>query len=225
MLELTDFGKLLQQSTDKHLEDENYKSLEAENILLKQQIEELKQKLEEVKEISFKEGYQKATQELTELYEKQKQEFYQHLESEFESKLKQSLESYSESLNKISLAINDSLKQILDKINELITDSLEDILNFILLNYHDPKALKESISSLIEELEPYKLMRIKVGSHQLEEILKKSLPNVEIIYDETLELNDFRVEFEFIKVENNTKEKLQLVKDEIKREIKKLSEV
>ncbi len=222
MVDLIDFSKITQKNLD---EDKKYKELIFENQILKQNIEELKQKIEEIRQISLIEGYEKAKDELLKDLENQKQAYLNQLTEEFEEKLKQNLQTYAKNFQDINFKLNEGLKQILDKMNAIISDSLEEILEFISINYHDPKSIKENISSIVEELKSYKPISIKVGCLELKEILKKFIPDIEIIHDESMNLNDFKVEFEFIKVENNVKEKIQLVKDEIKREIKKLSEV
>jgi hypothetical protein len=222
MVDLIDFSKITQKNLD---EDKKYKELILENQILKQNIEELKQKIEEIRQISLIEGYEKAKDDLLQDLENQKQAYLNQLTKEFEEKLKQNLQTYAKNFQDINFKLNEGFKQILDKINAIISDSLEEILEFISINYHDPKSIKENISSIVEELKSYKPISIKVGSLELKEILKKFIPDIEIIHDESMNLNDFKVEFEFIKVENNVKEKIQLVKDEIKREIKKLSEV
>ncbi|WP_028950661.1 hypothetical protein [Sulfurihydrogenibium subterraneum] len=223
MLNLTDFSKI---NKSNNLEDDKkYQELLMENSILKHQIKELEKKLEEIKQISLIEGYEKAKEELLKELEIEKQKYFNQLKQEFEEKTAQKLQLYKKTFEDLNYKLNQGLKEILDKINVIISDSVEEILDFLSLNYHNPQTIKDSIEMLIETLKSNNLVSIKVGKKELEELLKKALPDTQITLDETLNPNDFKLEFEMVKVENNVKEKIELVKDEIKREIKKLSEV
>mgnify|MGYP001770687965 CR=1 FL=1 len=225
MLNLTDFSKINKSNHLELEEDKKYQELLMENSILKQQIQDLEKKLEEIKQISLIEGYEKAKEELLKELEIEKQKYFNQLKQEFEEKLAQKLEAYKKTFEDLNYKLNQGLKEILDKINLIISDSVEEILDFLSLNYRNPQTIKDSIEMLIETLKSNNLVSIKVGTKELEELLKKALPDTQITLDETLNPNDFKLEFDLVKVENNVKEKIELVKDEIKREIKKLSEV
>lgn len=223
MLDLIDFSNI--NKTNNLEDDEKYQKLLVENSILKQKIQELEKKLEEVRQVSLIEGYERAKEEMLKELELEKQNYYNQLKEEFERQTAQKLELYKKTFEDLNYKLNQGLKEILDKINIIISDSIEEILDFLSLNYHNPQTIKDNILSIIETLKPNNLVKIKVGTKELQELLKKALPDVEVILEESLNPNDFKVELDIVKVENNVKEKIELVKDEIKREIKKLSEV
>ncbi|ACN99024.1 hypothetical protein SULAZ_1347 [Sulfurihydrogenibium azorense Az-Fu1] len=223
MLDLIDFSNI--NKSNNLEDDEKYQKLLVENSILKQKIQELEKKLEEVRQVSLIEGYERAKEEMLKELELEKQNYYNQLKQEFEKQIAQKLETYKKTFEDLNYKLNQSLKEILDKINIIISDSIEEILDFLSLNYHNPQTIKDNILSIIETLKSNNLVKIKVGTKELQELLKKALPDVEVILEESLNPNDFKVELDIVKMENNVKEKIELVKDEIKREIKKLSEV
>jgi flagellar assembly protein FliH len=135
-------------------------------------------------------------------------------------------------LNKLKISIEkiqNSLKQhyqiYLAKISEIISDSIAEILEFLYIYEKDPEKVAEKINEILEELREFKVLKIKVSKDQNLELLQKFLSHVSLEIDEKLEGNDFIIEFDNGKIENKFREKIEIVKDEIKREIKKLSEI
>ncbi|MFN3788142.1 MAG: FliI/YscN family ATPase, partial [Sulfurihydrogenibium azorense] len=214
MLDLIDFSNI--NKSNNLEDDEKYQKLLVENSILKQKIQELEKKLEEVRQVSLIEGYERAKEEMLKELELEKQNYYNQLKQEFEKQIAQKLETYKKTFEDLNYKLNQSLKEILDKINIIISDSIEEILDFLSLNYHNPQTIKDNILSIIETLKSNNLVKIKVGTKELQELLKKALPDVEVILEESLNPNDFKVELDIVKVENNVKEKIELVKDEIK---------
>lgn len=64
---------------------------------------------------------------------------------------------------------------------------------------------------------------IRVSNDILAEIFRKK--GFEVLVDEHLNGLDFVIDFKEFKIESKIEEKIRIIKDEIKREIKKLSEI
>ncbi|MCX7760797.1 MAG: CCDC90 family protein [Hydrogenothermaceae bacterium] len=210
--------------------ENNIYSEKSEVDTLKEEIEKLKSKLEELtkhieieKEKAYQEGFLKgresAVSELSSEFEVRIKEIQEQSQAEIVQRLKEYILNFEKTVN----GTKDSYKQLLEKTINLLSDSISSLLEFLYINQEYSDMVITEINKLIEEFYEYPQFVIKVGDIKLFEILKDRFENVEM--DNSLEGLDFIVDFKEFKVENKLKEKLEIVKDEIKREIKKLSEV
>ncbi|MEJ5173044.1 MAG: hypothetical protein WHT47_04965 [Hydrogenothermaceae bacterium] len=221
MIDLEDFS--LKSENASYSEKLEVDKLKEEIDKLKSQLEELTKHIEIEKEKAYQEGFLKgresAVSELSSEFELKIKEIKEQSQSEMVHKLKEQISNFERTLNHIQI----NYRNLLDKTIEILSDSISSFLEFLYVNQEYSDMVITEINKLIEEFYEYPQFVIKVGNSKLFEILKDRFENVEI--DNSLEGLDFIVDFKEFKIESRIKEKLEIVKDEIKREIKKLSEV
>ncbi|WP_299228830.1 FliH/SctL family protein [Sulfurihydrogenibium sp.] len=223
-LNLTDFTQL--KNISKNLEEkENSDNLEKEIEALKNQINQLLKQIEVEKENAYKKGFEDATKSLEEKYKNILEQKIKEIEASFNDKYSAEIKQAEDTIDKIQNSLKQHYQTYLVKISEIMSDSIAEILEFLYIHEKDPEKVAEKINEILEELREFKVLKIKISKDQDLELLKKFLPNVSLEIDENLEGNDFIVEFDNGKIENKFREKIEIVKDEIKREIKKLSEI
>jgi len=219
MLELEDFSYFIEdkKSTDEVSQSQelNLKKLEEKyrQEILKLQTsfkEELKRAKEEAYKKGFEEGYAKGLKEkekdLVDIQKKMSEQFQSEL-----NKLKVNIDSLMENFKSEKQAT-------LERIKSLIFDSLIEIFEFLYLNPSNSSYLKEKVNQIIEEFEKEELVAIEVGKKLAQVIEGKRVkvsPNVGDY--------DFRIVFKDFSVESNFKEKLNILREELEREIKKTS--
>jgi len=219
MLELEDFSYFIEdkKNTDEVSQSQelNLKKLEEKyrQEILKLQTsfkEELKRAKEEAYKKGFEEGYAKGLKEkekdLIDMQKKMSEQFQSEL-----NKLKVNIDSLMENFKSEKQAT-------LERIKSLIFDSLIEIFEFLYLNPSNSPYLKEKVNQIIEEFEKEELVVIEVGKKLAQVIEGKRVkvsPNVGDY--------DFKIVFKDFSVESNFKEKLNILREELEREIKKTS--
>ena len=99
------------------------------------------------------------------------------------------------------------------------------MLNYLYISPENEKFLSQQIISVINEFRNYPKLKITL-SPDMEDVAKMlEKENFDVSIDKTLVKGDFRINIEDIQLESNFKEKMQILKDEIKREIKKHSKI
>lgn len=190
---------------------------------LEREIRNLKTILEEEKKIAFEEGYRKGIEDG---FEKSKEEFEKkliELEDRAKKQTKDTLEQYLSKIDENLDYIKKKYKSLLDGTIEIISDSIEEIIEFLYIENKFSELVIHQISSLVEEFYEYPQPVIRVSNDILAEIFRKK--GFEILVDERLNGLDFVIDFKEFKIESKIEEKIRIIKDEIKREIKKLSEI
>lgn len=225
MLNLIDFSLLLNKERNKDKEENKEDEKEKEINFLKQQIILLQQEIEKEKNIAFKEGFEKGKEETEKYYKSKIEEIEKEKEEKIKEILNQEKKDYQILIDKIHSEFDKKYKQFLNYISQIITDSLADILDFLYIEKAETKKIVEVVSNILEELRNEKIFKIVVSKDVNLDILKKAFSQIEIEIDDKLEGIDFILKLESGKIENIFKEKIEIIKDEIKREIKKLSEV
>jgi Fe2+ transport system protein B len=223
-LNLTDFTQLKNISGNLE-EKENGDNLEKEIEILKNQINQLLKQIEVEKENAYKKGFEDATKSLEEKYKNILEQKIKEIEASFNDKYSAEIKQAEDTIEKIQNSLKQHYQIYLVKISEIMSDSIAEILEFLYIHEKDPEKVAEKINEILEELREFKVLKIKISKDQDLELLKKFLSNVSLEIDENLEGNDFIIEFDNGKIENKFREKIEIVKDEIKREIKKLSEI
>jgi Fe2+ transport system protein B len=223
-LNLTDFTQL--KNISENLEEkENGNNLEKEIEALKNQINQLLTQIEIEKENAYKKGFEDATKSLEEKYKNILEQKIKEIEASFNDKYSAKIKQAEDTIEKIQNALKQHYQIYLAKISEIISDSIAEILEFLYIHEKDPKEVAEKINEILEELREFKVLKIKISKDQNLELLQKFISSVSLEIDENLKGNDFIIEFDNGKIENKFREKIEIVKDEIKREIKKLSEI
>ena len=223
-LNLTDFTQL--KNISENLEEkENGNNLEKEIEILKNQINQLLKQIEIEKENAYKKGFEDATKSLEEKYKNILEQKIKEIESSFIDKCSAEIKQAQDTIEKIQNNLKQHYQTYLAKISEIISDSIAEILEFLYIHEKDPEKVAEKINEILEELRELKVLKIKISKDQNLELMRKILSNLSLEIDGKLEGNDFIIEFDNGKIENKFREKIEIVKDEIKREIKKLSEI
>ena len=219
MIELEDFSSFIEvkKSTDEVSQSQELtlKRLEEKyrQEILKLQAS-FREELERVKEEAYKkgleEGYAKGLREK----EKDLINIQKRISGQFQSEL-----------NKLKVNVDLLIKNfknekevVLEKIKSLILDSLVEIFEFLYLNPSNSSYLKEKINQIIEEFEKEELIAIEVG-----EKLAQVIEGERVKISSDIEDYDFRIIFKDFSVESNFKEKLNILREELEREIKKTS--
>jgi len=223
-LNLTDFTQL-KNISEKLEEKENDNNLEKEIEILKNQINQLLKQIEIEKENAYKKGFEDATKSLEEKYKNILEQKIKEIESSFIDKCSAEIKQAQDTIEKIQNNLKQHYQTYLAKISEIISDSIAEILEFLYIHEKDPEKVAEKINEILEELRELKVLKIKISKDQNLELMRKILSNLSLEIDGKLEGNDFIIEFDNGKIENKFREKIEIVKDEIKREIKKLSEI
>lgn len=218
-LMLEDFSLKPQQNTQKTKEEEYLKEIQR----LKREVEEIKSNLLKEREIAYQQGLSEGMSKGYSLAKEEVEAQLKKIEEEKNNQLKETLKDYLVKIEDNIKNIQTSYKNVIAQTTEIISDSITDILEFLYLSEENKELVMRQIREILEEFFEYPKVYIRVGSQQLADILKARGLDVE--FDERLKGLDFVMDFREFKIENNITEKLRIIKDEIKREIKKLSEV
>lgn len=216
---LKDFS--LREESNKSQEDEKEKLLNEIDQLLKK-IEYLESLREKEKQEIFEDGYKRGKEEGYSVAKSEFEVSIKSIEEKKRSELMAEVQSYIFNLEQNVQQLNKQYNSIVQKTIELISDAIGEILEFLYLDSENISPVLEQIVNLIEEFYDFPNFVIKVGNEDLAKVLGSRYP-VEI--DKSLKGLDFVLDFKEFKVESKIEEKIRIVKDEIKREIKKLSEV
>ncbi|WP_457642977.1 FliH/SctL family protein [Persephonella sp.] len=219
-LNIEDFGSPFQKPNSDEMSKEEVEKFYQNRI--KQLEKEFQKKIEESYQKGFSEGYKKAESEIS---QKLSQEFEKKLQEklkEKESQQKSELEDLRQQVIKLLTEIHDRYKEHIQFTDELILSVLEEIMEYLFIDPSNLKFVSDEIEKIIEDLKAAPSITVEV-SPQLKEFLGEVDSNIKIIGKEELKGGDFTVKIENVQFESRFKEKMKIVKDEIKREIKKNS--
>jgi len=219
--------KLLKEEKTENSEiDVSLKELERKYIEKIQSLENTYKKLiEEERKKAFEEGYKKAKSELEKQYkQKLEEEIKKALEAQ-KTELKNKLNSEKKEIETFLKSLKDTYIKKIDFIDELILSSLEEILYYMYIDPSNYEFLAKEIKRIIIQLKNSSNIKLFV-SPSLEKFVKDlEIENLFIEIDEKLKNGDFIIEFDHVQIEANFKEKVKILKDEIKREIKKHTKI
>ncbi len=217
MIDLEDFS-YFQEVEEKLKKNQSQNDVE----VLKQ---EFQKKLEEEKKKAFEEGYQKGiTEGKTEIEKQLKEEFQkfaQERETEFKQK-QEEVENLKSQLQNLKEEIENKYNEYLDHINNILLDSLSEILEFLYVDSSNEDVIIKVIQDILTEFKEQIEVEI-TATPEFAEHLKSVFPHAKIKSDEKMEKGDFVIVFPELQVENKIKDKIEILKDEIKREIKKFT--
>ncbi|MBK3332469.1 hypothetical protein GWK41_05260 [Persephonella atlantica] len=218
-----------------NLEDfsENEKKPDSQNVSKEEiekyyqnQIKKLKEELHRKVEEAYKKGKEEGIKEGKEETERYlKEQFQKELLEKLEKKTKEITEEYEQRLSSlISLidGIKEKYSQHVQFTDELILSVIEEIMEYLYIDPGNAEYIAKEIRSIIEDLKTAPEVVVEV-SPQLKTYLERSGINLKIIENSQLEGGDFVIKIENVQFENRFKEKVKILKDEIKREIKKNS--
>ena len=181
--------------------------------------------LEEEKKKAFEEGYKKAKKELEKEYKEKLEGSIRAILEEKEKEINDKFREKNEEISQILNLLKEKYFQKINFIEELILSSLEEILDYLYLHPSNYQVVEKEIKNIIKQVKNSHTIKITI-SPQLKDYFKDIDKNeVEIEIDENLPEKDFIIEFDHVQIESNFKEKVKILKDEIKREIKKNSQI
>ncbi|NPA52181.1 MAG: hypothetical protein GXO22_04750 [Aquificae bacterium] len=216
MLELEDFNNIF-SLREKAEKEETKEQLEKRYI---EEIQKLKKEYEENIKIQTEKAYEKGLQEgYTQAETKLKKEYQNQLQSILKEKEKK-IDNTLSQLKEIEKQINEKYKKYIDNIREILIDSLSEILQLLYIDTKNHNQITKAIETILLEFKEQEKIQIYV-SEALYQTLKDTFNNLQ--KNPQLENYDFIIDFGEFQIENKLKEKLKIIKDEIKREIKKLT--
>jgi len=222
MIDLEDFSPFLEVNRKSEEEEgergEKEKSLEDLEALYREELLKLqkhyREEMERVKEEAYKKGFQEGL-------EKARLE----LESQMRSSLEEMEKAYNEKLSVLKKNLDLLVSQIEERGNRVISeflrsvsDSLVEILEFLYISPENVPFVKKSLEELLSTFSTEELLSIEVGKE-----LGKLLTGEYVKINEELGENDFRLTFKEFTLESKLKEKLNLLREELEREVKKLT--
>ncbi len=227
-LNINDFRDLEQ---DKVLKSKDKKEITPEAVeqiyieKIKKLKEEYEKRLEEVKKSSFEEGYKKGKEEAEKIYENKLREEIEKITKDHEIKIQKDIEQKSKELHEFLTKLKKEYEKRVSFIDELILSSLEEILHYMYINPSNYEFLSKEIKRIIFQLKNSSRIKLFV-SPSLEKYVKDlEIEDLDLEVDERLEEGNFIIEFDHVQLEVNFKEKIKILKDEIKREIKKHTKI
>ena len=222
MIDLEDFSPFLEVNRKSEEEEgergEKEKSLEDLEALYREELLKLqkhyREEMERVKEEAYKKGFQEGL-------EKARLE----LESQMRSSLEEMEKAYNEKLSVLKKSLDLLVSQIEERGNRVISeflrsvsDSLVEILEFLYISPENVPFVKKSLEELLSTFSTEELLSVEVGKE-----LGKLLTGEYVKINEELGENDFRLTFKEFTLESKLKEKLNLLREELEREVKKLT--
>ncbi|WP_457626365.1 FliH/SctL family protein [Persephonella sp.] len=221
-LNIEDFGKSLQKPNSDEMTKEQIESFYQNQI--KKIQKEFEEKLKQTYQQGIEEGYRKGVEET-------EKKLTENFQKEIEKALKEQEEKLSSEYNKLKGEISSILKEIHKKykehvefVDELILSVLEEIMEYLYVSPENAKYVAEEIRRIVDDLKQSPQITIEV-SPDIKPYIQSAGENVKIIEREDFKSGDFTVKIENVQFESRFKEKVNILKDEIKREIKKNSPI
>ncbi len=179
---------------------------------------EYKELLSKVSKESYEQGFADASKKL----QKEFEEKFQQIKEEFQRQKEEELQTLRKEFLDFEKEYEERYRLYLMRFTDIVIDSMGEILEFLYIDKSNTPKVIEAMERLIEDFNNYLPLSIRVSEHLYEDI-KSRFQNVEVHQDSELKNNEFVIEFHDFKIENRIKEKLGVIKDEIKRETKKLT--
>ncbi len=218
-LNLEDFSENQKLDTQSVSKEEIEKFYQEQIRKLK---EELKKKIEEAYKKGQEEGFIRGKKETEKVLKEQFQkELTQLLKKQEEEIVNQFEKKLNDAFSLIE-GIKEKYTQHIQFIDELILSVIEEIMEYLYINPENAEYVAKEIKGIIEDLKSAPEMVVEV-SPQVKSYLEEAGINIKIIENKQLEGGDFTIKVENVQFENRFKEKVKILKDEIKREIKKNS--
>ena len=219
MIDLEDFSPFLRVKREEEVEQLEGKR-DSEEIearyreeLLKLQ-ERYKRELERVKEEAYRKGFQEGMERARSEMETQMRASLEEMEKRYREKLSGLKKNLDLLISQIEEKGNSAVSRFLSS----VSDSLIEVLEFLYLSPENAPFVKRSLEELLSTFSAEELISVEVG-RELGELLTGE--NVKV--NEELGECDFRLTFKEFVLESRLKEKLKLLREELEREIKKLT--
>lgn len=221
MLDLEDFS-FIDASKESGVQEDHLKEQTEETChkKLKALEKESFEAIGQEREKAYKEGYENARVEL-------EREYGEKLQDELGQLRKKQEQEFSELKNQC-LEVSSGISKKFEKqtlwLNDILLDDITDILEFLYISSNNKEGIARLIEKLIAEFQHAPAVAVHVN-REMCDVIRMVLPDVKMVEDDEIQGKDFVIDFSDFQLENNIKEKIEVVKDEIKREIKKFTEV
>ncbi len=223
-LDLDDFSQLtdFQKTSEELKNDGEAKSVEEIEKVYQDKILQLEQNYKELLNKVSKESYDQGFEDAHAKFKQELQEKVAQIEQEFQRRLEEETKKLQESYLNFEKSYQEHYAQFLHKFTDIVLDSTEEILEFLFIDTANTKNVEQAIAKLLEDFHNYMPLSITVSPRMYEGI-KDRFHQTQVKVSEELKNNEFIIEFHDFKIENRIKEKIGVIKDEIKRETKKLT--
>jgi len=182
---------------------------------LKRKIEEMetsfREEIEREKEESFRAGLKEGERRERERLEKE----IERIREEYEKRLNER----EVDLEKIYGELRKRIGETVTLIENVILDAISEILEFLYISKANSDFVRRAVEEICDEFRDSEI-ELEVGKN-LAEALKENGFKVKV--NEELEPNDFKVKLKNFSIESLIKEKIRILKEELEREVKKLS--
>ncbi len=223
-LELDDFSTLnrFEKKQEKGEEQEKGQDTEELERFYQEKIAQLENQYKELLTKVSKESYEQGFADASSKFQKEMEEKITQIRQEFTLQKQRELEELKEHYINFEEEFNQKYTLYLSKFTDIVVDSMGEVLEFLFVDKANTETVKRALDKLLEDFSNYLPLSIQVNRHLYKDI-KEKFTNVEVKKNEELKNNEFIIEFHDFKIENRIKEKLSVIKDEIKRETKKLT--
>ncbi len=223
-LELDDFSTLNRIEEKKEGEEAKEEGREIQELerLYQEKIAQLEREYKELLTKVSKESYEQGFADASSKFQKEMEEKITQIRQELTLQKQRELEELKEHYIDFEEEYDRKYTLYLSKFTDIVIDSMGEVLEFLFVDKANTETVKRALEKLLEDFSNYLPLSIQVNRHLYKEI-KEKFTNVEVKKNEELKNNEFIIEFHDFKIENRIKEKLSVIKDEIKRETKKLT--
>jgi flagellar biosynthesis/type III secretory pathway protein FliH len=234
-IELEDFSHIVEilGREEKEEKAEEERRLEEEKKL-KEKLQKLKaeytskivslqreflKKIEEEKEKSFKEGFKKGFEKGFEDGKKKTEDDYRRRIQELKEEHEAYVKSIRLNLEKLEKDFRKKWMEFSEEAKRILLDSIMEVLEFLYIDPKNAEFVSKKIEEIIGEFSE-EVLTIELGEELFKFVdYKNKKKNPE------LGVNDFRINFDMFSIESRIKEKIQLIREEVERAVKKSSKV
>jgi len=222
MIDLEDFSPLLEvhrKSESKGSDgEEREKGLEEIEAFYREELLKLqghyKREIEKVKEEAYSKGFQEGVEKARLELEAQMKASLEEMEKGYREKLSQ----LKKNLDELTFQIEEKGKDVISEFLKSVSESIVEILEFLYISPENAPFVKKSLEELLSTFSSEELISVEVGKE-----LGKLVTGKNVKVNEELGESDFRLTFKEFTLESRLKEKLNLLREELEREVKKLT--
>lgn len=222
MIDLEDFSPFLEvhrksESKDSGVE-EREKSLEEIEAFYREELlkvqEHFKREIERAKKEFYSKGFQEGVEKARLELEAQMKASLEEMEKSYREKLSQ----LKKNLDLLTSQIEEKGRGVISGFLKSVSESIVEILEFLYISPENAPFVKRSLEELLSTFSSEELFSVEVGKE-----LGKLVTGKNVKVNDKLGESDFRLTFKEFTLESKLKEKLNLLREELEREVKKLT--
>jgi len=223
-LELDDFTPLARIEDETDLMEDRSKDEQQKEEDIKSfyehKIKELENRYKELVAQVSQESYEKALEDARKEYERKLKTQIEQVVQQKEREKQEILAHSSSRLQDLEKGLFERYRTYIERVQEILVENVGALLEFLYIDKRNSKNVKEAIEKIFDEFANYMPLTLQVSSSLYDEA-KKNFHSIDVKENRDLKENEFIIEFHDFKIENRIKNKLSVIKDEIKREIRK----